>query len=354
MIALKPIIAAKKKTVVTKTTGPVRGTGLLFLIKPVAKSSILPVQSATGPIGVQPPLANATAKPKQPVKQAVQPAAGPIGVLSPATGTHPATGTVPKKKNLFEILRTPKAERTTQEQALLTMAILMNSGSKKHGLSKVTSSLQNLNKAVLQPVKNLVKNPGLLLKPKEQFKQNFREGKNIGRALENTVVAINPIYGPLEKLNIAGKKAGGVGNVLGRFGQKTLDNPIATVGIVWAAVVAAGYAAAAWASGSTTAATTGTTAAEAATAATQTVSGGLLGSGSGLLGSEVTAAEVASAVGYAGTAATAVGKINSALQGPKAAAQAADAARTQAILAQRQQQSGFFSWLFRLLFGGAK
>ena len=270
-------------------------------------------------------------------------------------------------KQAAEIQKKPKREWTASDIAFMQkrgVMLMLNQPKAKGGLSKVVRSVKALNVAATQPIKNLVKNPSLLLNPKKEFKQDFKAGKNIGKALEATVVSINPLDGTLKKFDMAGKKAGGIGRFLGNTGEQARQSPIATMAILVASYFTAGYASSFFGGGSaaagviTTDAVTGiSTLADGTVVAASSSTAGVLGESSVFSSlSSITAADVSTYAGYTGTAAKAVNKVSSTLNAPKQAAAAQAAANAQAILQQRAraQQGGFFNWLVGLFFGGAK
>ena len=105
----------------------------------------------------------------------------------------------------------------------------------RFSLKNIGKNLKSFGKALGQPVKALAK-PKTVLDPRKQF----RMGRDIGRAAEATVVAINPLDSSLEKFGKSGIKAGGVGKILGRTSEKARKHPIATTAIVYGAVAAVG------------------------------------------------------------------------------------------------------------------
>jgi len=102
-------------------------------------------------------------------------------------------------------------------------------------LRSIRKSLTQLAHTAIQPVK-LLKNP----KDALDWKKQFKAGKAMGRAAENVMVRINPLNSTLKKFDEKGIKAGGIGKLLGRTGEKARQNPIATTAIVYAAVLAVG------------------------------------------------------------------------------------------------------------------
>jgi len=126
-------------------------------------------------------------------------------------------------------------------------------------LRKVRLSLTNLSKVAAQPIKKLVTDPKSTLDLKAQWKM----GTAIGKSAEKVVVSANPLDNALRKFDEKGIKAGGLGRFLGKLGERARTKPIATTAIVYAAVIAAGQAVAAYGTTgtTTTASTTGTAAA---------------------------------------------------------------------------------------------
>jgi hypothetical protein len=69
-------------------------------------------------------------------------------------------------------------------------------------ITKVTSAVQNLTQVVQKPLVNLketLSNPKSLLDPVALAKQEIQTGKEMGKALEATAVALNPLDHTLEK-----------------------------------------------------------------------------------------------------------------------------------------------------------
>lgn len=65
----------------------------------------------------------------------------------------------------------------------------------------------------------------------------IRAGINSGKAAEGFVTSINPLNKYLEKFDAKGKKAGGLGKFFGGLGELVRTHPIATIAIVYTAVV---------------------------------------------------------------------------------------------------------------------
>jgi len=103
-------------------------------------------------------------------------------------------------------------------------------------IKDIRRSVKKFAKAVGQPVKMVLKNPKSAL----SFKKQYKAGKAIGKSAEGVAVSLNPADRYLQKFDEAGIKAGGVGKLLGRVGEKARKNPIATTAIVYGAATAIG------------------------------------------------------------------------------------------------------------------
>jgi hypothetical protein len=118
-------------------------------------------------------------------------------------------------------------------------------------LKKVKAANKKLGTALNAPLKAAIKDPKSLLNVKKQIKM----GSKMGQALEQAVVAANPLDKPMQLLNQKIIKMGGIGKFLGRTGEKVRTHPVATVAIVVGTVIGATELYAAY--GGTTAVGTG-------------------------------------------------------------------------------------------------
>ena len=149
---------------------------------------------------------------------------------------------------IAEYVKKKKEGTLTDREKKMSELALMNlmTPDKPSRLKNIGTTLKTFGKALGQPVKALAK-PKTALDPRKQL----RMGRDIGRAAEATVVAVNPLDRSLEKFGKSGIKAGGVGKILGRTSEKARKNPIATTAIVYGVAVAAskGLLGKAWTAG---------------------------------------------------------------------------------------------------------
>lgn len=112
--------------------------------------------------------------------------------------------------------------------------------------SKIVSAvnvLENANVALMQasinPVKDIIQKPSILLNPIEGTKKSISDARAIVRAANDVVIATNPLDTTLQAFNEKGIAAGGVGKILGSVGETARKNPIETTALVYGGILAA-------------------------------------------------------------------------------------------------------------------